>query len=87
MISKNLFSAIAYAYSGSPWILWALALSQAVVAMLFLFPERDAFPGSAWIGALSALLALFYCGGITYYLGHRSEFTTDRAKPVGSRRS
>jgi len=55
--------------------------------MLFLFPERDAFPGSAWIGALSALLALFYCGGIIYYLGHRSEFTTDRAKPVGSRRS
>lgn len=82
MISKNPFARIAYTYSGSPWFLWLLALTQTMVALLFLFPERRSTPASTWIGAFSALFALYYFGSIIYYLTHRAEFAANPAKPI-----
>jgi hypothetical protein len=82
MITKNPLARLAYTYSGSPWFLWLLALTQTMVALLFLFPERHWTPASTWIGALSALFALYYFGSIIYYLTHRAQFAANPAKPI-----
>jgi F0F1-type ATP synthase assembly protein I len=80
--SKNPFRQIAFTYRGSPWMLWMLALTQALLAVLFLFPERHSTPISMWIGMLCALLAIFYFVSIAYYLRHRTEFAANPAKPI-----
>jgi F0F1-type ATP synthase assembly protein I len=82
VISKNPFRQLAYAYRGSPWILWMLALTQALLAVLFLFPERHSTPISLWIGAVCALIAICYFVSIAYYLTHRAELAANPEKPI-----
>ena len=82
MTLKNPFAGIAYTYSGSPWFLWISALTQTLLVLLFFFPLRRSFPEAPFVGALSALIGLWYYGAIIYYLAHRAQFVANPAKPI-----
>lgn len=83
MMAKNPFRQIAYSYSGRLWLLWAMALTQSMLALVFLFFQgHHSTPLTMWLGGLSSLVALCYYGSIIYYLTHRVELAANPAKPT-----
>ncbi|MGB6987366.1 MAG: hypothetical protein WBD74_15445 [Candidatus Aquilonibacter sp.] len=82
MITKNPFARAAYMYSGSPWLLWMSAASSTVVTPLLLFPQHSEFAWTRWVGALSALVTLYYYGAIVYLITHRTQLAANPAKPI-----
>lgn len=85
MPTKNFFARTAYTYSGSPWMLWLSTLTQALLAFLFLGPERHSSPISMWIGILCVFTTLLYAGSLIYYVTHRTELAANPARPINTR--
>lgn len=86
MITKNPIRQLAYTYSGRSWMMWLLALTQSMVAVSFLVLQRHSTPILTWLGALSALVALIYYGGIIYYFTHRAQLADSPANPISWKR-
>jgi len=68
-------------------MLWLNAGSSTLVTALLLLFERNKFPWALWLGALSALVTLYYYGALAYYLTHRAEIAANPPAPRISNRN